>query len=415
MIKPNCALAALLCTAGIVICRAQTGNLTSSPYSLFGLGQQNDVSPGKTNGLGRSGIALGSESEINGLNPAAYATIPEKSFYFDIGMKNRNSYYVGRRDEQGNSTYNFSNISLAFALNSKSGVGISLFPYTDVGYTLSAVAGTIEGSSNPYISTVRGSGGLNNLQLAYGTKLFPSLNVGAFVNIYFGKINEVETVNIGNDNLILNENHFYNGFRFTLGAQYRLNDHVDLGFIVNLPASLSGAKSRTVYSDIDNLLSQIEADEGINLRSFKMPVETGAGFKLKSGFFTFNGDYRVSFWEGTNRDDVTIVSFANQHTMAGGAEYFVNEGRDYINRMRFRIGGSYDNGYIKIASQRVQNFSLTAGLGLPLSFYNNSLLNVSYSFGQQGGVSNTLLRERYHMVALNLSLNDLWFVRRKYE
>lgn len=415
MIKTPDVLAALLLMICIATGYTQTGNLTSSPYSVFGLGQLNDVGPGKTNALGRSGIALGSESEINGLNPASYASIPEKSFYFDIGAKNRNSDYIGRRDEQGNHTSNFSNISLAFALDSKSGVGVSLLPYTDVGYNLNAVAGTIEGSSTPYISTVRGSGGLNNFQLTYGRKISPLLNVGAAVNVYFGKINEVETVKIDDDNLILNENHFYNGFRFTLGAQYRLNERIGLGLVVNLPASLGGSKSRTAYSVIDNRWSQIATNDNINLSSFKMPVEIGAGIKLTSGFFTFNGDYRISFWEGTNRDDTAIVTFANRHTVAGGAEYFVGEGRRYLNRIRFRAGGSFDNGYIKLASQRVQNYSLTAGLGLPLSFYNNSLLNVSYSYGQQGGVSNVLLRERYHMLTVNLSLNDLWFVKRKYE
>jgi hypothetical protein len=52
---------------------SQANSLTSSPYSLFGLGVQNDTNIGITNSLGKSGIALTSENELNGINTAYLA------------------------------------------------------------------------------------------------------------------------------------------------------------------------------------------------------------------------------------------------------------------------------------------------------------------------------------------------------
>ena len=54
---------------------AQSEALTSSPYSLYGLGVINQTSIGKFNGLGYSGIGIKSPYEINNLNPANYALI----------------------------------------------------------------------------------------------------------------------------------------------------------------------------------------------------------------------------------------------------------------------------------------------------------------------------------------------------
>ena len=66
---------------------AQSEGLTSSPYSLYGLGVINQTSVGFTNGLGYSGIGIKTDSEINNLNAANYALIPQNSFFYDIGLK----------------------------------------------------------------------------------------------------------------------------------------------------------------------------------------------------------------------------------------------------------------------------------------------------------------------------------------
>ena len=49
---------------------AQSEALTSSPYSLYGLGIINQTSIGKSNALGYTGIGRKTATEINNLNPS---------------------------------------------------------------------------------------------------------------------------------------------------------------------------------------------------------------------------------------------------------------------------------------------------------------------------------------------------------
>jgi hypothetical protein len=54
------------------------------------------------------------------------------------------------------------------------------------------------------------------------------------------------------------------------------------------------------------------------------------------------------------------------------------------------------------------------GVGLPLEF-TKSALNISYSYGIKGTVGNDLIKENYHMIGINLSLEAIWFVKRKFD
>jgi hypothetical protein len=393
---------------------AQTGNLTSSPYSLFGLGRINEVSTGRTNALGKSGIALDSNSEINSLNPASFASIPKNSVFAEIGMKTENTLYTNNGDQQRNSVSNFANFSFALAFDDKSGMGFSLFPYTNVGYNISAITGTVEGTSDRFMSNITGSGGLNNLQFNYGRKITENLKLGARANLYFGKISEVETVYIEDDNLVIDETHNYKGVQLGLGAQYKAGNNFDFGFTVNFPTSLIGSKEQTVSSVIAGVENTIDESEGTKINSFNMPLELGFGAKYRYKSFTFNADFKESFWKGTNDEDLTIGDFTNQKSIGAGIEYF-RSGRSYLDKTKFRVGANYDTGYMTVEGTQIKNLALTTGLGLPMGLRTNTYINLSYSYGQRGQVSNTLIRENYHLITINLCFEDIWFKRRQYE
>ena len=86
--------------------RAQSEGLTSSPYSLYGLGTINQSSIGRTNGMGYTGIGLKTSNQINNLNPANYALIPEGSFFYDIGLKGEYNQYSNKADSETKTTIN---------------------------------------------------------------------------------------------------------------------------------------------------------------------------------------------------------------------------------------------------------------------------------------------------------------------
>jgi hypothetical protein len=52
------------------------------------------------------------------------------------------------------------------------------------------------------------------------------------------------------------------------------------------------------------------------------------------------------------------------------------------------------------------------GVGLPLSGLSKA--NLGLEFGQIGEENNLIVKENYWSIRLGLSLNDIWFIRRKY-
>ena len=171
---------------------AQTNALSNSPYSVFGIGIPNTFTTGKTNALGGAGIALKSDNSLNNLNPASLGAMPLKHFYFDIGYKTQ-LYSLSQgagSSKQSNST--FSNLAMAFPVTKKSAVSVVLSPYTNVGYDITGISRSIEGSTSFYTSDVTANGSVNSLDLNYGYNFFDRLRLGVTGSYFFGKTEQTE-------------------------------------------------------------------------------------------------------------------------------------------------------------------------------------------------------------------------------
>jgi hypothetical protein len=75
---------------------------------------------------------------------------------------------------------------------------------------------------------------------------------------------------------------------------------------------------------------------------------------------------------------------------------------------------NFDTGYLEIDGKRVNNAAISFGISLPIE-NTFSAVNISYSYGQKGRVADNLIKENYHKLSLNLSLDGIWFVKRKIE
>lgn len=396
--------------------RSQSNNQTSSPYSLFGLGRLNEAAPGRTNAMGESGIALSAGTEINNLNPAAYASIPEKHFFFDLGGKGETNTYSNADDSQKTTTFSFSNIALAFALSAKDGIGVTLLPYSDVGYNLTGITGDIEGSDDTFSSDVAGSGGLSNFTVNYGRKIGKNFNVGIGFNYLFGKISESEVALIDGDYLVVNTKNYYKGMRFTAGMQYHLGNKITAALTVKLPASVKGTKDIDAYTIIGSVQTNLDISVGNRLDAFRLPAEVTVG-----GLYKFNSslsviaDYRRSFWTAQHMQD-NIGEFVDQDFLGLGVEYSRNKSEHrYIDKVKLRAGLNLDNGYLEVNDRRISNYKAVFGIGLPVPSRMGSTISLSYGFGRRGAVSETLVREDFQTFSINLNLQDLWFIQKKYD
>lgn len=388
--------------------QTSVGNITSSPYSLYGLGVSNDFSTGKTNALGKTGFALSTNFSINNLNPASLGAIPKGAFLYDIGLKLQRGTVYEDGIEESRLNVGFSNMAIAFSLSEKAGISFTLIPFTSVGYAILGVENQIDGSTNTFLTNITGTGGLNNVKINYGYSLNKKLRLGLSSSFLFGAIKENEIDIIESTLLNISEENFYSGFKFGLGFQYELNNKFTIGGVANFSTKLNGEQKRIVLS---NGLEISKTED--NLEAFKLPIEIGIGLQSKlTKKLSFNLDYKKSFWTVTEQSDL-VGNYIDQDFIGLGLEYVPkNNSFNYWERVNYRTGLNFDNGNFEVEGNRINNFSFNLGLGLPINKRNYSMLNFSYSYGQKGQVSNGLIKENYHTITLNFSFNDFWFKKR---
>lgn len=405
----------VLLLTSITASYSQSEALTSSPYSLYGLGVINQTSIGKSNALGYTGIGIKTDSEINNLNPANYALIPQNSFFYDVGITGEINNYSNKSYSENKKNVNFSNIAFAFRLAEGLGAGITMVPYSDVGYSLVGIQSNVEGSTESFESSVTGLGALSDLKLNLGYSLLDNLRFGLSASFLFGNIEESEAFVIDNSALSITETTNYSGARLGFGMQFDLNKNITIGSTMQFPTSLKGSLDRTVSKVINGTTSvDVETNEVDSADDFNLPLEVGIGFSSKIyKSFTLSGDYKKNYWDATSQTDLS-GTYVDQDIFGVGLEYIKNkESFKYSDRINYRLGYNYDTGYLEVNKKKINGFNITTGVGLPVSRNSNSMINLSYSYGSKGIIENVLIKENYHVFTLNMSLEDLWFRKRK--
>ncbi len=397
----------------------QTNNLTGSPYSLFGLGITSNSNIGKNSALGKGGYAISGEGFINALNPASYGSIGPNSFLLDFGLLAELSTISNSSTEERRIAGSFSNIAIAASVTKKSALGLSITPFTDVGYSLIGIESNVEGSFNEFTSNVFGSGALNDFRLSYGVQITDNIRIGSSLSYLFGTIEEREAVNASanftnQSTLSITDSNRYKGLRLALGLQYQIQSKFILGWGINLPTSLSGSRDRIVRKTLDFAPFEVSSENDIELDDFELPLELNAGllFQVLPNL-NMNLDYALKLWTATDQED-NIGIYTDQFVFGLGAEYVPNaRGLKFWQRLGFRAGFNYDSGYLVISDNTINTTSFTAGLGIPLGIRSLSQLNISVARSQRGNTQGILVEERFNTINVNLSLKDFWFLKRK--
>lgn len=125
-----------------------------------------------------------------------------------------------------------------------------------------------------------------------------------------------------------------------------------------------------------------------------------------------SADYRHEFWDQTNQTD-DIGDFIDRDFYGLGLEY-LPENRMKTKAMEYRLGLKYDSGNMNFNGENVSGYGLSTGVGIPLNLSLGSMINLSYTYGDRGTISNGLVRENYHLLTLNLSLIGNWFTKRRF-
>ncbi len=112
--------------------QAQNTSNIFSPYSAYGIGNLSNPVFAPQAMMGRTSVAEQPVAGLNLINPASLAFIANTTF--DIGSESSILTYRSETSKTEHSTSNLSYVALGFPLGKKAGLGISLQPYSTVGF-----------------------------------------------------------------------------------------------------------------------------------------------------------------------------------------------------------------------------------------------------------------------------------------
>lgn len=408
-----------LCLLLSLVSFAQEG--TSSPYSFYGIG---DVRfKGTVESRSMAGVQVEQDSiHLNLDNPASYSNLKLTTFtvggtYNSTTLKNSSASEKAERV-----TFDYLAVGLPMG---KLGVAFGLIPYSSVGYKVENISAVEGGQSSRDYAT----GGMNKAFLGASYKIAPNFTVGANVDYNFGRI---ETTNLQYVNGVATGSRELNradlsGVNFNFGAMYqrKLNKKLNLysSLSYRLESKLASDNTRNVgavsfSSGFDFAVIQA-ADEEVFEKTLTLPSEVKFGFGIGESKKWLVGVQIISASQGdlvNTYNESPRVSYENAMKYSIGG-YFIpnyNSFTSYTKRIVYRAGLKYEQTGLVMDSESIKDRGVSVGFGLPVtgSFSN---VNLGFEFGKRGTTSGSLIEENYAKISIGLSLNDKWFVKRKFD
>ena len=203
---------------------AQSG--TNSPYTRYGYGNLSDQSFGNSKAMGGLSYGLRDGFQINASNPASYTAVDSLTFLFDAGLSLQNANFKEGTVQTNakNSTVDY--IAMQFRLFEGMGFSAGFLPYSTVGYNMSHTydLGT-DALGNPIQvnDSYNGTGGLQQVYVGLGYKVFKNLSVGVNFSYLFGEISHSITTTFNNSNAfssVRTDMIDVSDYKLDLGLQY---------------------------------------------------------------------------------------------------------------------------------------------------------------------------------------------------
>jgi hypothetical protein len=410
-------------------------NYVNTPYSKFLMGDMINTGFDYNRSMGGSGIALRPHDQINFLNPASYTSQDTMSFIFQAGGTGRFTTLVSSTDEEKFNNANLEFLAMGFPITRWWKFSLGLLPFSRMEYLF-----TQSDAFNTYDSVLinySGDGGINEFYFGSSFQLSNFLSIGANAGYLFGTLDKLRQTSlpkefasgIANFSGNYKASDFY--FDFGLQAYKTFGDKHQFIF------GLTFQPKTKIRLKLDELMTRdftsytggvyrVDTLRNFNdsVGYFQMPAKIGLGLT-----YIYNNKLTASF-EFTNQNftkgSIYGISdnFANYSSFRFGAEYVpapmtLRTRSKYYQRMHYRIGAHYTNTYLNVNSSQISDRGVSVGIGLPWRnqqrLYTNTAFNITYEYGIRGALSNGLIKEKYHLITLGITLYDSWFVKSKYE
>ncbi len=391
-------------------------------FSRFGMGDLRSYSPSYLRGWGGLSAAHNSMARFNIDNPAALGNIGGSIFDF---AANGNVVLMKSNSSSGAFGYSAPEyMSLAIPLKRmKAGLAFGLQSFTRNNYNITQNNDSSDVNAASY-NTYVGQGGTYKVFMASGMKL-KNFSFGLKANYVFGTMNYVSTLvfpdSINGYNSLKHGDKTLGDFLFEGGLQYKIKlkseRHLDLGICGNLQTNLNATQDLLFERFLNNGLVN---DTVYNVSGVKgvliYPMQYRAGILYtRDNKFSVGAQFSSSAWSNYSsfgeKDSVT-----NTWKISSGLEWIPNaKSMDgYFNRVSYRFGIYSGINYVSLNGKSLTENGITLGFGFPIR-HSSSELNLNFDISKIGSLNTNNFQEYYFRGTFAFSLNDFWFIKRKYD
>ena len=391
----------------VILINNATSQITTSPYSIFGLGCQEGNSIGVSKAMGGTGIAFLSGKSVNLLNPASYDGIDSLEIIFEIGFFGKYSSFNTTSSSQPLFNANFRYIAMGFRLSPKLATSFGIAPYSSIGYNIHTSA-NIGGSNLEYSKIFSGEGGVNQLYLGASYKVTDNLIFGINASYLLGTITHSESSE--SFSYSLKDVTYLSNFDINYGLNYHFAKNswkYSIGLTYNNGKALTTKNVSTVITSNETEVLKSHSNK------YEIPQAFGIGLAIEKNYFRGGIDYELDRWKNIDFTN-PLLETRNSNRYSFGIEFPSLGTRNGGSKMIFyRFGAEYSGSYMIINSIPINYRAISFGTGLPVKGI-LSVINLSLELGQNGTKKEGLFKENFYIFHVDLSLKDLWFVKRKY-
>ena len=410
---------------------------TASPYSFYGIGSLKFKGTVENRSMG--GLSIFTDSiHLNLRNPASFTGNNLESFNntarpvkYGVGATHTKTILNSDSGSSEASSTSIDYLALNFPVG-KFGFAFGLMPYTAVGYKLESVNadGNLE---NRYT----GDGGLNKVFFGGGYQISENLSFGINAQYNFGNIRNSSVAYIYDANGAPiqyqskeNNRSDLSGLNVDLGLTYKtmITEKLQLvsGVTYTPQSSITSLNERSISTistsdgqefNINTVPIDLEAlglDETNLVLPSKYSFGAGIGDPLK--WFVgaeYNAQKTSSFSNSLYSSNETTYEDASGFALGGFFIPDYNAFSGFLNRVVYRAGIRYEKTGLRLKNESINEFGMSFGVGVPVgSFFSN--VNLGIELGKRGTTNSNLIEENFINVYLSLSLNDLWFQKKKY-
>ena len=400
------------------------GQSINSPYSNNGVGELLFQGLPHNSGMGEVGIAMPTPWHINLQNPSLLINNTFSSF--QVGL-------IGdfRRHENATASDNANSAGLRFLAMSFPVVknrwtsSFALLPLSTVNYkTFSQNDQDLDVLE---VTQFEGDGGLSNIAFSNAFRIYKSLSLGIKASYIFGTIDRRSRIQLIDEQLSNDyeiayvEETSYSDYSLSFGLSYRheLKEdiYLNMGATYDPLNNLSGSEERLFERwSLNGSVIQVQPIDDGGEFLITLPESVGVGFSYeKLNNYSLGLDIKQFRWESANDESSGGVGFRNTVNVAMGAAWTPDyqNVNSYLKRATYRFGISMKQLPYLVNNTEINDFGINFGASFPVSGF--SSMDAAFKYGFRGTTDNGLIRENYFQVIIGATINDRWFIKRRYD